>query len=236
MLKRLVTKYQSFYYDKGEYSAIHPYIQRKIEIIKNHIHSLSNLKVLDIGCYTGEVSAEINRLGAKAIGMDISKESLTKAKTKNIEVLRVDLSDSIPIKNNSIDLIYCSEVIEHLMDTDKLLIEFNQTLKPNGTLFLTTPNIAALKNRIRLLFGKYPYNLEYKLGGAGHIHLYNKEKLKKQLEENGFEVIRFYGINLIPWNICMKNKILYKLNSVLSEYLSSLCLNLAVIAKKVEKY
>jgi 2-polyprenyl-3-methyl-5-hydroxy-6-metoxy-1,4-benzoquinol methylase len=118
------------------------------------------------------------------------------------------------------------------MDTDKFIIEMKRILKPDGLLFLTTPNIAALKNRLRLLFGKYPYNLEYKLGGAGHVHIYNKTKLKEQLEEHGLKVIRFYGINIIPWSLCQRSKIIYKLNSLMSDHIASLCLNMAVICKK----
>lgn len=228
----LISKYQENYYDKGEYNSIHPYIKRKIEIIQLHIKGFKDLLVLDIGCYTGEVTAEFKKLGAKAIGLDISFISLRKAKSKNLDVIRSDISEALPFKDNTFNFMYCSEVIEHLMDTDKFIIEMNRILKKDGLLFLTTPNIAALKNRIRLLFGKYPYNLEYKLGGAGHIHLYNREKLKEQLESNGFEVIKFYGINIFPWKLCQKSNFIYYLNSLLSNNLSSLSLNMAVMAKK----
>ena len=227
-----VTKYQIEYYDKGEYSSIQPYIKRKLEIIIGYVKSFNNIIVADIGCYTGEVTAQFKALKAKAIGIDISFSSLLKAKAKDINVLRADMSSIIPLRDESTDLVYCSEVIEHLMDTDKFLIEIKRILKPGGILFLTTPNIAALKNRIRILFGKYPYNLEYKLGGAGHVHLYNKAKLREQLEGHGLMIIRFYGINIIPWKYCQKSKIVYRLNSLISNPLSSLCLNMAVIGKK----
>mgnify|MGYP005848694285 CR=1 FL=1 len=232
MGKKIISNYQAKYYNKGDYSAIHPYIDRKIGIIKRYFSNFNNLSILDIGCYTGEVTAELKLLGAKAIGCDISLISLQKAKEKNVEVVQVDVSDNIPFKDNSFDLVYCSEVIEHLMDTDKFLIEIKRTLKTEGLLFLTTPNIVALKNRFRLLFGKYPFNLEYKMGGAGHVHLYNKEKLNEQLKENGFNVIKFYGINIIPWSLCTKSKIIYRFNSLISNQLSSLCLNMAVISMK----
>jgi 2-polyprenyl-3-methyl-5-hydroxy-6-metoxy-1,4-benzoquinol methylase len=49
-----------------------------------------------------------------------------------------DISD-IPEKDNSYDVILCTEVFEHIPDPVKALKEFSRLLKPSGILILTTP-------------------------------------------------------------------------------------------------
>ena len=49
-----------------------------------------------------------------------------------------DLSD-IPVEDNRYDLILCSQVLEHLPDPKKVLLELNRVLKPDGRLWLSAP-------------------------------------------------------------------------------------------------
>lgn len=84
-----------------------------------------------------------------------------------------DLRNPFPIESSKYDMIFCMEVIEHIKDQNEngsieLLAEFNQSgvnnimseinriLKPNGILFLTTPNIGSWMSAHRLLNGYSP--------------------------------------------------------------------------------
>ena len=46
---------------------------------------------------------------------------------------------SIPLNNESVDVILCSEVLEHVPDPAKVIIEFQRLLKPGGKLIITAP-------------------------------------------------------------------------------------------------
>jgi ubiquinone/menaquinone biosynthesis C-methylase UbiE len=46
---------------------------------------------------------------------------------------------SIPLPNESIDAILCTEVFEHIPDAISALKEFNRLLKPGGVMFITAP-------------------------------------------------------------------------------------------------
>lgn len=46
---------------------------------------------------------------------------------------------SIPLKSHSIDVILCSEVLEHVTDPVKVLNEFSRLLKEGGKLIITAP-------------------------------------------------------------------------------------------------
>jgi SAM-dependent methyltransferase len=99
-----------------------------------------------------------------------------------------DFSKPLAVKSGVADLVIALEIIEHLYDTDFFMSEIHRILKPGGLLILSTPNLASLGNRLKLLFGGYPHYLEYSLMGAGHIHLYTLPVLKSQLHSTDFRL------------------------------------------------
>ena len=116
-----------------------------------------------------------------------------------------DLEKPFRIKSGSIDLVLALEIIEHLFDTDHFLSEIYRVLKPGGYLILSTPNLASLTNRFRLLVGAYPQYLEYSRAGAGHIHLYTPRVLLAQLSAAKLKIVRLTSPNFLcpfitkPW-------------------------------------
>src|SRR3989338_4759499 len=59
-----------------------------------------------------------------------------------------------PFKNDSIDYIYATQVIEHLeIHLIDFLKEIYRILSPEGIVEIIFPNMFSLKNRIRYLFG-----------------------------------------------------------------------------------
>ena len=101
----------------------------------------------------------------------------------------------MPFNDKSFDVVVASEIIEHIYDTDKLLQEFNRILKDNGFLVITTPNLASLARRLRLLVGISPQidiGIINEYGddlSVGHIRYFTFNTLKKLLERNNFEAV-----------------------------------------------
>lgn len=52
--------------------------------------------------------------------------------------------DSLPLDDNTIDLVLFQEVIEHLYNSDLIMAEIGRVLKPNGLLILSTPNLSSI--------------------------------------------------------------------------------------------
>lgn len=61
-------------------------------------------------------------------------------KVDNIKFILSDITETLPIKDNSVDILYCSEVIEHIMNPEAFLREIKRVVKPKGYFILTTPN------------------------------------------------------------------------------------------------
>ena len=140
-----------------------------------------NKFILDIGCNTGELTKVIAK-NNKVIGMELSEGAVKLGKNKGLDI-RVGNIYKIPFKDNTFDVVYISEVIEHLLETDRALTEVHRVLKPQGRLILTTPNCTSFRDRILVLFGhlqSYAQHLE-------HVRLFNKERIVKYVKKNNFQ-------------------------------------------------
>ena len=77
------------------------------------------------------------------------------------------------------DVVVCSEVIEHLHVATVPVLRFLASgLAPGGHLVLQTPNATALAKRIRMLFGRNPYDpIREESGNPGHFHEHTVDEL-----------------------------------------------------------
>ena len=109
-------------------------ITKKTAIIKEYIPTKVD-SILDVGCGNGIIT---NILGDEydTTGVDLSPIALSYVKGKKI----VSSSDSIPVENNSFDLVFSSEMLEHLPDEvlSKTTLEFKRIAREY--IFITVPN------------------------------------------------------------------------------------------------
>jgi 2-polyprenyl-3-methyl-5-hydroxy-6-metoxy-1,4-benzoquinol methylase len=94
-------------------------------------------------------------MGYNIIAFDVDPEPYMRiAKACSIDVVKCDLErDELDISNA--DCAVFTEVLEHLhyYYATLVLSRISRALKHGGILILTTPNIASLFRRLRLLFG-----------------------------------------------------------------------------------
>jgi 2-polyprenyl-3-methyl-5-hydroxy-6-metoxy-1,4-benzoquinol methylase len=157
-------------------------------------------RLLDIGCGDGSFSSRFLSAGYSVDGLDLTENQVLLARSRGLSAIRHELgSGPIPHRNETFDIVFAGEVIEHLVDTSSFITEIYRILKPGGCAIFTTPNLASFENRVRLLFGVYPIWVEYKLeGGQGHVRAYTPRALKRQLREHGFTVEQHLG-NWVPF-------------------------------------
>jgi 2-polyprenyl-3-methyl-5-hydroxy-6-metoxy-1,4-benzoquinol methylase len=107
-----------------------------------------------------------------------------------IEKLRMEPKRRLPLNSDSFDVVLFLEVLEHIIDDPKhVFSEINRILKAGGYLFMTTPNIAQLFNRLMLLFGKQPQHfissLRYGYKSArGHFREWTADELINLLKSS----------------------------------------------------
>jgi 2-polyprenyl-3-methyl-5-hydroxy-6-metoxy-1,4-benzoquinol methylase len=104
-------------------------------------------RVLDYGCGPGYLLQRLTARGIKAEGLEFSRETLEKARTRcaaspNFGGLTYVEGLPSPVQSNSVDVVFLIEVIEHLLpgQVGATLDDIVRLLRPGGYLVLTTPH------------------------------------------------------------------------------------------------
>ncbi len=105
-----------------------------------------NEQYLDIGCGTGNYTAEFAKKGYQFIGIDPSVEMLEKAKKQNNTIdWRIGKAEKTDLLSKSVDGIIASLTIHHWKDLNAGFYELNRVLKPNGRLVIFTATPKQMK-------------------------------------------------------------------------------------------
>jgi len=102
---------------------------------------------LDVGCERGSYNEDMVPLRrnlrilkgkvAKVIGIDVDKDAHDNPFLDEFYQIQ---NDSWPVESNSIDLIVCDNVLEHMQNPDMIFLEIRRVLKNDGYLYIRTPN------------------------------------------------------------------------------------------------
>jgi SAM-dependent methyltransferase len=100
-------------------------------------------RLVDIGCgrfgLLGKGNGRLLDLQADSLGIDIDLQSL--AANRNVGHRLCASCYSLPLQDNSVDIIACRWVFEHLEHPEKAMQEFSRVLRPGGFLYVKTPNL-----------------------------------------------------------------------------------------------
>jgi 2-polyprenyl-6-hydroxyphenyl methylase / 3-demethylubiquinone-9 3-methyltransferase len=100
---------------------------------------------LDVGSGGGLLAEEFARLGFHVTGIDPSGESVEAARAhaaqEGLDIeYTVGAGEQLPFPDESFDIAYCCDVLEHVDDLDRVLAETSRVLKPGGIYLYDTIN------------------------------------------------------------------------------------------------
>ena len=164
-----------------------PSLERRLAFLGGEVRAGD--RALDLGCGTGEFTAALARAGAEAIGVEVAEAALERARARHPELdfRLVPIDGPLPLEDGSFDLVWTSEVIEHVADTGQWLSEVRRVLAPGGRLLVTTPS----HGRLRVAVGGVE-RFSDPLGD--HLHLYTRRSLRTLLEEFGLREVRVRAV------------------------------------------
>lgn len=122
---------------------------------------------LDVGCREGVQTRWLQEQGYTVTSIDVDK------RFDGAQV--VDANVPLPFPDESFDLVWSSEVIEHLEDPEFSMAELRRVTRPGGELILTTPNSYALLFRFIALFGLTPKRIQRK----DHLHFFDEGDIRR---------------------------------------------------------
>jgi len=173
------------------------------------------LKILDVGCGTGELSLLFAEMGHRVTGIDISGKMLKTAESK-AEACRADITfregdaENPPFETSSFDIVFSRHLLWTLPDPKKAVENWGRVLRKNGKVVIidgvwdrgtlgdrTRKNVGALLTLLlerkdpRKGHAGYPEELKARLPHAGGAPL---EKVKEYLAASGFEEVRTFDL------------------------------------------
>lgn len=167
------------------------------------------MKVLEIGCSLGTNIWMFNALFYNAgriefYGVDISPKAIKEAEDykQKIELkncfFTVGNAERLGFKDDSFDIVVCTEVLEHLPNPNETLKEIYRVLKLGGVAIITTPNgenilkkIAGrkIKEKVEADCQKTdPYPYQKVDDSFGHITVLSSKELIELSKEVGFKI------------------------------------------------
>ena len=105
--------------------------------------NMHNLNCVDIGGSAGFNAKELSKHVKKVFVIDIDENALKFGKnnnpSKNIKYMVGDAMN-LPFKENSVDIIICNQVYEHVPSHKKLVSEIYRILRPRGICYFGAGN------------------------------------------------------------------------------------------------
>ncbi len=99
---------------------------------------------------------------SEAYAVDIDENSLAVASERGLITHCIDVeSDPLPMDNGEIDLVLCMGLLEHLTWYDHVISEIRRIVSEAGHCLFALPNLAGWTNRVSLLSGHQPRNVEF---------------------------------------------------------------------------
>jgi len=141
-------KLKRFYESSSDYKKLldahnREYLSTYVDVVNKYAKPKS--KILDLGSGNGLSSAILNEHGHWVLGTDISSLFLSDSVHLQNERLRYLICDvlELPFDNEAFDVVCSNELIEHVTDTEKVVLEMIRTLKSGGILAIVGPNLCS---------------------------------------------------------------------------------------------
>jgi methionine biosynthesis protein MetW len=199
-MEEYIKKYEAVWKGKKELDVFSKYERNRVlPLFFIPLYTLSYRKVLDVGCGDGSVSEFLEKNGFDVTSLDISQNAIEKAKyERGLKKCIVGNAEQLPFSNETFDIVFLGDVIEHLFNPQKAIMEANRVLKKEGRIIVSFPNMSYWKCRIYYLL----YGMIRKTEGSQnepweweHIRFFNRKIMRALLRKCGFVVEKVVGVN-----------------------------------------
>jgi 2-polyprenyl-6-hydroxyphenyl methylase/3-demethylubiquinone-9 3-methyltransferase len=149
-------------------------------------------RVLDLGAGAGRFVRALGEAGADAVGVELAEAALERARrtAPGADLRLVAPDGSLPLEHRSVDLVWCSEVLEHVADVAGLLVEVRRVLRPGGRLLATVPFHGRVQGALIALTR---FDAHFDPLGQ-HLRFFTRTSLAATLDAGGFE-----AVDVRPW-------------------------------------
>ncbi len=164
--------------------------------------------LLDLGCGHGTdlfnaKTAILNKAGIseemiRLHGVESYPPYIKELQGKGVKVHPLDVEhDLYPEIRSGFDLVIANQVLEHTKEIFWIMAEAARIIRPGGEFLVGVPNLASLHNRLLLLAGRQPTQIQ---SLSAHVRGFTLPDFKAFAEQGGFFRLKSYaGSNFYPF-------------------------------------
>lgn len=138
------------------------------------------MQVLDAGCGSGRELQDLAAYGA-VHGVELDPDAAAYAASRGLGEVKVGRVEELPWASDKFDLITCLDVLEHVPEDHRALVELRRVSKPGGWLLATVPAYPAL------------WSLHDRANH--HFRRYSRRTLREAVVLAGWELRRMTAFN-----------------------------------------
>lgn len=232
------------------------YLSSLLEVADKVSLDLEKARILDVGCSKCDTLLAMQKLGSNDLtglnlfeydlqwlSSDVYYEQYFGDSAGKIKYVVCDVdTETFPFKNSSYDVVLLMDIIEHLHDPRRVLLECHRVLSQGGLMVIGTPNMVNLRNRVFAIFGRsIYYPLDEWLGNSqriangklrrfiGHIREYTMKEIDYMVRKYGFQVLlrRYYASHV------QRTSILHNLYKFFERLYPSFAYHMLIIGRKL---
>ena len=201
----------------NEIERIHWWWEGRRELISFLLKGKRPVKILDVGCGTGETLTFIKKMfpKAKLYGVDSSISAIKYSKQRGHKNILKSLAEKLPFKDETFDVVLFLDVLEHIKNDQKVINEAKRVLKKNGSIIITSPALSFIWSA---------HDTE-----QGHKRRYTRRAIRALANEAGLKTsfISYFNFFLSPPIITIRLLSNIKAMRYLSNYDSGLNFEIA---------
>jgi len=200
---------------KGKFRMVHAFNEVRCDFIvdrvAHHFHRnkqsggcLSGLDMLDVGCGDGLVSERLAEVEANVVGIDATARNIEIARRHALKSgliidYRYGLTEHVAAGDEYFDVVLNLEVIEHVADPARLMVECSALVRPGGLLIVATIN-RTLRSWVKAIVGA-EYVLRWlPVGTHDWWRFLRPEDIQRMVAPHGLNTREVSGITFNPLN------------------------------------
>ncbi len=167
--------------------------------------------IIEVGCGDASFTRDLAQYSTSVTAIDISASQIAENSRAlpRIKFVQHDVAEPFPFPDDAFEVVWCSEVLEHLFNPVFAVEEMHRVLRPGGRLLVTVPYHGRFKDILIALF-KWD---EHFSPTNPHIRFYTRRTLGRMVANAGFQSVRTrtcgMGIPLrdalVPTNILLSS-------------------------------
>jgi SAM-dependent methyltransferase len=158
-------------------------------------------RVLDLGCGDGELLLRLRAQGLDAAGVESNPRYSPMHERRALSVFCGSLEDAA-FPSSTFDTVILSQVVEHLPDPGRTLVEIRRILAPGGRVLIYCPNA---RGYLRRWFGKYWHGWHIPF----HFYVFSADTIARLAAQAGFQVRRIDGVTPNDFFVASLKSLLY---------------------------